>query len=90
MSCGLTQAVVHAEQLHFTPYRAKMRFSVRRLDVCPGEEKRILRKDALYATDRMQNAPFGEAQIASKIVVYGRREKKTIACPRMSVRPRND
>ena len=29
MSCGLTQAVVHAEQLHFTPYRAKMRFCVR-------------------------------------------------------------
>ena len=28
--------------------------------------------------------------IASKIVVYERREKKTIACPRMSVRPRND
>ena len=28
--------------------------------------------------------------IASKIVVYGRREKKTIAYPRMSVRPRND
>ena len=28
--------------------------------------------------------------IASKIVVYERREKKTIACPKMSVRPRND
>ena len=78
-----------------------MRFSVRWLDVCPGEEKRILRKsalwlrpsrkDALCVTARAQNALSREVQrIASKIVVYGRREKKTIACPRMSVRPRND
>ena len=37
-----------------------------------------------------QSAVFRETAIASKIVVYGRREKKTIAYPRMSVRPRND
>ena len=33
---------------------------------------------------------YGLSEIASKIVVYERREKKTIACPKMSVRPRND
>ena len=51
-----------------------MRFSVRWLDVCPGEEKRILRKsalwlrpsrkDALCVTARAQNALSREAQPA--------------------------
>jgi len=41
MSCGLTQAVVHAEQLHFTPYRAKVRFSVR-----PSVQNALLREAA--------------------------------------------
>ena len=39
---------------------------------------------------RHGKAHFACGPIASKIVVYGRREKKTIAYPRMSVRPRND
>ena len=51
-----------------------MRFSVRWLDVCAGEEKRILRKsalwlrpsrkDALCVTARAQNALFREVQRA--------------------------
>ena len=45
-----------------------------------------VRKSALYG--KAQSVP--SASIASKIVVYERREKKTIACPKMSVRPRND
>ena len=52
----------------------RVRFSVRWLDVCPGEEKRILRKsalwlrpsrkDALCVTARAQNALFREVQRA--------------------------
>ena len=41
-------------------------------------------------TLQLQNVLFRDPAIASKIVVYERSEKKTIACPRMSVRPRND
>ena len=42
-----------------------MRFSVRWLDVCPGEEKRILRKSALCAgtlTERRILNPTGWAE----------------------------
>ena len=38
-----------------------MRFSVRWLDVCPGEEKRTLRKGAFYDSRTNQTAVFGEA-----------------------------
>ena len=52
---------------------------------------RLARRMRLSVTSPVQNALFREGDtIASKIVVYGRREKKTIAYPRMSVRPRND
>ena len=38
-----------------------MRFSVRRRHVCPGEEKRTLRKGAFYDSRTNQTAVFGEA-----------------------------
>ena len=58
-------------------------------------ERRILRvgltKVRILQLGRLRRVRFSvRARIASKIVVYGRREKKTIAYPRMSVRPRND
>ncbi len=36
-----------------------MRFSVRRLDVCPGEEKHILRKSALWARTLTEKCTLG-------------------------------
>ena len=78
----------------------RMRFSVECAFPHLGKRRAASRKSAFCALGLTEKrilhvGPHGKAHsvpatIASKIVVYERREKKTIACPRMSVRPRND
>ena len=88
---------VHSAQ----PVGSRMRFSVRphtQSALFCETAPRLPSSGKAHSTERriLCRRPHGKAHprpatsIASKIVVYGRREKKTIAYPRMSVRPRND